>query len=348
MKGEEALRRMAGKALDKSSSPPSSREEKDPLEEAQQFTKKMAASSIIESEVAKSKASAAEAEAKAEEAKARAERAKSGESASKEAESGIKTKGEFDIGKFNIQEILQQQVADRDELKRQAEESASRQQQVSDELREKLHAAEMQVLKTSFEAQMQLLTKMIEANAAKGTFMEQYQATINMAKELGFNQPQAGGDLAGQVELKKMEFEQNLELRKYAREEKRADREFQRQLRVDEDEREFKKKDAERQEKRDQMFASTPEVLGRAIGSALVQGQGVGAEPAKGRSRGIHVEVGFGESGETDCPSCGQPIGIGPTMRTAVCSGCGMRVPVRRVGERPGTEPQPEPEVEEE
>lgn len=348
VKGDEALRRMAGKALDTPSSPPSRKEGKDPLEEARDFTKQMAASSIIESEVAKSQASAEKAKAEAEEAKTRAERARSGKSEEREMESGIKTKGEFDLGKFNVQDILQQQIADRDELKRQAEESASRQQVVSDDLREKLHAAEMEVLKTSFNAQMQTLTKMIEANAAKGTFMEQYQATRNMAQELGFNLPQAGGDFQAQVELKKLDFEQNLQLRKFTREEKRADRDFQRQLRVDEDEREFKRKEAERSEKRDQMFASAPEVIGRAVGSALVQGQGAGAEPAKGRSRGRHVEAGFGDAGETECPSCGQPIGIGPTARTAVCGNCGTRIPIRRVGERPGAEPSPEPEVEEE
>jgi len=123
---------MAGKALDTPSSPPSRKEGKDPLEEARDFTKQMAASSIIESEVAKSQASAEKAKAEAEEAKTRAERARSGKSEEREMESGIKTKGEFDLGKFNVQDILQQQIADRDELKRQAEESASRQQVVSD------------------------------------------------------------------------------------------------------------------------------------------------------------------------------------------------------------------------
>lgn len=330
---------------------------KDPLAEAQKFTKQMAAGAIIESEVAKAKASAEKATAEAEEAKAKVERARSGEGKTKETpkEAPLKVTGSVDLGHFNYQEILQQQQRDLKELKKEAEDQAGRQAAVSNELREKLHEKEMEVLKTSFGAQMQVLTKMIETNASRGNFMEQYSTVIETAKALGYSQPQMAGDLSSQVELKKMEFNQAMELKKMARDERRADREFQRQLNRDADEREQrlnrdveeredKKDERAQQARRDDMIAKTPQYIGGAIAQGLLANQGKGGmvtEEASSETKAPrgkqakHVEAGWDESGEVECPGCTQPIAIGPTARTAVCTNCGERVPIRRVGERP-------------
>jgi len=346
------------KRLDRMSQHSQSQDEenKDPLKEAQKFTKQMAAGAIIESEVAKSKAAAEKATAEAEEAKAKAERAKSGGAENKE--SPLKVTGSVDLGKFNYQEMLQQQQQDLKDLKKEAEDQAGRQAVVSNELREKLHDKEMEVLKTSFGAQMQVLTKMIETNASKGSFMEQYSAVVETAKTLGYSQPQMAGDLSSQIELKKMEFNQAMELKKMARDERRADREFQRQLNRDADERERelnrdaderedKKAERAQQGRRDDMIAKTPQYIGGAIAQGLLANQGGGrgvAEEAppgptapKGKQgkQGRHVEAGWGESGEVECPGCSEPVAIGSTARVAVCSNCGEQFPIRRVGEKP-------------
>jgi len=335
--------------------------EGDPLEEAQKFTKQMAAGSIIESEVAKAKASAAKATAEAEEAKTKAERARSGEDKTKETpnQSPVKVTGSVDLGNFNYQEILQQQQQDLKDLKKDADDQAGRQATVSNELREKLHDKEMEVLKTSFGAQMQVLTKMIEGNASKGSFMEQYNGALETAKALGFNQPQITGDLSVQMELKKMEFNQVMEMKKAAREEKRADREFQRQLNRDADERERqlnrdveeredKKDERSRQARRDDMIAKTPQYIGGAIAQGLLTNEGKGggvaqeatseapseAKAPKGK-QGKHIEAGWGDSGELECPGCSEPLAIGPTAKVAVCANCSERVSIRRVGQKP-------------
>jgi len=332
-------------------------ERKDPLEEAQKFTKQMAAGAIIESEVAKAKAAAEKATAEAEEAKAKAERARSGEDKSKETpKEAVKVTGSVDLGHFNYQEILQQQQQDLKELKREAEDQAGRQAAVSNELREKLHDKEMEVLKTSFGAQMQVLTKMIETNASKGNFMEQYGSVVETAKALGYSQPQMAGDLNSQVELKKMEFNQAMELKKMAREERRADREFQRQLNRDADERERqsnrdteeredKKDERSRQARRDDMIAKAPQVIGGAIAQGLLANEGKGGgvaqeatseAPSEAKApKGKHIEAGWGEIGEVECPGCSEPLAIGPTAKVAVCANCSQKVPIRRVGERP-------------
>lgn len=335
VKGEVALRKMARKALGKSSGSPSD-SEKDPLEEAQKFTKQMAANTLIESELAKSKASVVKAEAEAEEAKAKAERARTG-SSDKPAESGIKATGEINLGKFNVQELLTKQITDRDQLKQEAEESASRQQVISDDLRERLHASEIKVLETSFTAQMQVLTKMIESNVSKGSFMEQYNGMIEMAKMLGFAQPQGASDITAQLQLSKLQFDQNLELKRYAREEKRADREFQRQLKNDDDERVVKKAEAEQQSKRNEMFAKAPEAIGRAIGSAVTERAKVGGA-VQGKVSTYKIEIPAGASGEMDCPSCKEVIGIGETANSTVCARCGSQIQFKRIKEEPVAE----------
>lgn len=253
----------------------------------------------------------------------------------KEDTGGIKTKGEFNIGNFNIQEMLQQQIADRDKLKSEAEEAASRNQQISDDLRERLHTSEMQVLKTSFEAQMQLLTKMIEANSSKGGFTEQLNAAREIAKELGYSQGTSGAGSSEmiQIELKKLDFEHQIAMRKMGKEDKAEERRWQIELRRLDDERETKKAELAQQAKKDEFVAKAPEAIGAAIAKGLMVGGG-GAEVASSPSpRGIMpgITAGIGESGEAECTQCHQPVAVGPTARTAVCAGCGAKYPIRRV-----------------
>jgi len=325
--GEEALKKMAQRAL--GSSQKDSEEEKDPLEEAQKFTKQMAAQALIKSEVDKSAAAADKAKAEAEEAKAKAEKAKLGEAETKEP--AIKFKADVDLGKFNFQEMLQQQQQELRELKDKADVQAQAQAGISDDLREKLHTKEMEVLKTSFEAQIQMLGKMIEASASRGSFMEQYNAAMETAKTLGFNQPQVAGDLTTQIELKKMEFEQVRELRRLSREEKSSDRQWQLDLRKLDDDRDFRRQEADRQRKRDEMFTNLPQSLGGAIAKGLVESEaeGGGVSTKGGRST-YNIEVPPNSGGEMDCPSCGEVVGIGPTARTAICAKCGSKIQIVR------------------
>lgn len=337
---------MAGQALNNPPNPLKPETEEDPLAAAQKFAKQMAANALIEGEVAKSKAGVVKAEAEAEEAKARAERAKKGGGA-EGSEGPLKVKGSVDLGTFNYQDLLKQQSDDLKELKKEADQAAANQAAISDDLRERLHAKEMEVLTTSFGAQMQVLTKMVEGNAAKGTFMEQYNGVMEMAKTIGLSQPQLAGDVTNQMALEKMKFEQNIELKRMSREDKRADREFQRQLNRDADERAGKKIEQEREAKREDMFAKAPQMIGGAIAHGLMANQGKGegvAEEASSETKepkgkqAKHVEAGWGDSGEVECPSCNQPIAIGSTARTAVCANCGERVPIRRIGEKPTAE----------
>ncbi|KKM85324.1 hypothetical protein LCGC14_1290120 [marine sediment metagenome] len=265
-----------------------------------------------------------------------------------EVNTGFKVTGGLDMGHINYQELMQQQIQDREVLRQEASEAAANQQQVSESLREKLHSSEMELIKTSFSAQMQMLNKTIEGTASRGNFMDEYNGMMEVAKALGMAHPQASRDMSTELDLKKMEFENTRELRRMSREDKRADREFQRQLNKDAEDREDRKSEREVQrvtaaaavqaerEKRS-MFAAPFETLGMAIAKGFMDSNGgvsadAGEEPKRKQKRSNkRLEVDVGESGVTDCPECGEPVAIAPTARSAVCSSCDAVFPIDRI-----------------
>ncbi len=265
-----------------------------------------------------------------------------------ESASGFKVTGGIDMGQINYQELMQQQIKDREVLRQEAANAAANQQQVSEDLRQRLHTSEMELIKTSFGAQMQMLNKTIEGSASRGSFMQEYQGMMETAKALGLTHPQATSDMTTQLDLKKMEFENTRELRRMQREDKHADREFQRQLNRDADEREDRKVEREverttaaaaiqaEREKRS-MWATPFETVGMALAKGLMDSNGGVSADAGDQSRhkqkrsGKRLEVDQGESGVTSCPECGEPVAFAPTARSAVCSSCDATFPIDRV-----------------
>ncbi len=257
---------------------------------------------------------------------------------------GIKTTGEFNIGSFNLMEIMNQRDTERDALRIQAQEEAKTQAGITETLRQKLHTSEMASIKAGFEYQMETMTNMVAAYASKGSFMEEYNKTKELATQMGMVAPGgASSDMQTQLAIKKMDFEQTMEMRRYAREEKRADREFQRQLRKDEIETEYKRDEMKRQAKRDEMFSSAPEVIGRVIAQASAdraqdQASGVVETPPPSNGEKVYgITANPGESGEVRCPDCESSIGIGSTATTAICANpnCGARLNISRHGQKP-------------
>jgi len=261
---------------------------------------------------------------------------------------GFKITGGMNLGNIDYPAMLQKQIDERDDLRKQAEETAGRQQQISDELRERLHVSEMQVLKTSFEAQMQLLTKMIEANASKGGFTEQLTAAREIAKELGFEKGATGAGSSEmiQVELKKLDFEHQVAMRKMAKDDRAEERRWKLELRRLDDERTAKTEELAQARERNAMFAKAPEMIGTAFAKGLAASGGeteVASDPPpvrKGQAQAI--TAGIGEGGEAKCSQCGQPVAVGPTAGTAVCASCGAKYPIRRVQAESPAEPEEE------
>jgi hypothetical protein len=333
---------MAAKAL--GSNPSSSQSgDKDPLEKAQDFTHQMAADSIVEAEVAKKKAEKEEAEAKAEEAKARARAAREGGG----GQQGFQVKGGVDLGTINLQQEREKAEAAVEAMKKEAEEQARATGQENAQLRDKIHEQELNVLKITFQAQLEGLTKIIERMGNQKSFVEQYNEAMETAKTLGMNLPSGqGGDLTLQIELKKLEFEQAKALKEMARAEKAEERRWQIEVRRLDDERKAKEEELQRGRERDQMFASWPQAIGGAIAQGVMgrnaeAGQGAGQSggvAANAGKTGHHVEAPWGEAGEFNCPECNEVIGVGPTARTAACPNCGVKIPIKRTGEKTGAQ----------
>jgi len=188
------------------------------------------------------------------------------------------------------------------------------------------------MLNITFQTQMEVLTKMIESRASQKTFMEQFTEAKQTAEALGMAHPSPEtGDLQTKLALEKLKFEQTVELRRLAKEEKAEARTWQLELRRLDDERDARKVEATRQVKRDEMFANAPAVIGGAIAKGLMETGGGGVSGAPKGKMGHHVEAGVGESGEFECSSCSQPVGIGPTAKSATCSNCGARFSIKRV-----------------
>lgn len=322
---------MATRALNQPlGSPKGNGEEKDPLEEAQKFTKQMAATSII-------KATVAEAEAKADKAKAEAERAKMG--GGQGSDSPFKMKGEIDFGKTDLQQQQVEAKAELAELRQQAERERQALGQENQQLRDKIHEQEIKTLQLTFQAQMEILTKAIESNKAnQKTLLEQLSEVRETAKELGLAEPKVGGDAMVQVELKKLDFDHQVALRKLIREEKMSDRQFQLDLRRLDDERDARKAEIEQKKADREMWSKAPQVVGQAIAQGMLASEGSSSGVTSRAKKRYSVEAGVGDSGTISCPSCETEVAIGPTARKAVCAQCGTELSVKRLanqGEAP-------------
>ncbi len=236
-------------------------------------------------------------------------------------------------GTINYPEMLEKQIADRDNLRVEAEQAAANQQQISENLRERLHASELLVMKTGFEAQMQMLGKLIESNATKGGIVEQLTAARALAEEIGYQKgTPGGGSEMIQVELKKLDFEQAIALRKLAKEDKAEERRWQMEIRRLDDEREVAKAKLAQEEKKMAFLNQAPNVLGAAIGRGIAEAGGIDA-PATISRKAKHYElpVPMGQGGNTNCPECQADVGVGPTARTAVCAKCETKISIKRV-----------------
>lgn len=246
-------------------------------------------------------------------------------------------KGGIDIGQIDLQQAAREAQAELKQMRLEAEQSAARQGQVNDELREKLHSKEIEVLRVTFQAQMDMLTRALESNKAnQKSLLDQLADVRETAKALGLAEPHGAGDLMIQVELKKLDLDHQMALRKMTREEKQQDRQFQLDLRRLDDERDSKKAELEMKRKSSEFWQGAPALIGQALSDGMKarQTEGRVAEadsppPLKERGK-FHIEVGRGESGEVDCPECGTVIAVGPTARKAVCAGCGLEAPIRR------------------
>jgi hypothetical protein len=89
------------------------------------------------------------------------------------------------------------------------------------------------------------------------------------------------------------------------------------------------------EKERNNMIASFPEMLGQSIARGLMSGDVPATAAPKmsnqPRQQPVQaIEAGVGDSGEVNCPTCGNIIAIAPDTVEGVCAGCGLRIPIKR------------------
>ena len=115
------------------------------------------------------------------------------------------------------------------------------------------------------------------------------------------------------------------------------------------DTREFKKKELEMQEKKNDQLFSFPQIIGGAFAKGLIDheaGVAPGSisqrQPGTGKTFQFQMpENGFGT---TECPNCHAPIEVGPTTALAECLECKAQYPVIRTAAKSPEAPQKEEE----
>lgn len=304
------------------------------------------------------------AELKKKETSAEAAVEKTGE---KKSEELFKISGGVNLGTIDLQAERKEAKELLEKMKKDADEAAAATGQENLQLREQVHIQQIKVLETSFKAQMDALSKAMETSSSRGNFVEQLAAARAVAEELGYQKGNIGGSGSEliQVELKKLDFEHQVAMRRMIKDDKAEERRWQLELRRLDDERdakreelrdkkEFQKGQLTQDAQRNDMIAKAPAMIGNVFAQALMANQGKEggvAQEATGEAlpetkapkgkQEKHVEAGWGDSGEVECPGCSQPLAIGPTATVAVCANCGQKVPIRRVGEKPAAREAP-------
>ncbi|MBA7703237.1 hypothetical protein ES703_112019 [subsurface metagenome] len=191
----------------------------------------------------------------------------------------------------------------------------------------------------------------VRSGADPAILATQFEALTKVAEQMGYQKatPQIG-DPAIQLEITRLQMESAQKDREFRAKLAQENRQWDLEKMKLEDERAFKRQQLAQDAQRTDLIAQTPQVLANAFAQGLMARESKGGMVAKEASpeaeapkkkKGHHVDAGWGESGEVECPRCAQPIGIGPTAQTAVCSACGEKVPIRRVGERPSAQEVP-------
>ena len=303
------------------------------IQKALKLKEQIMADSILDTSAARARAETAKAEAEA--TKAEAEARKAQEEPLPVPEPPFQFKGSINMGDIDMQR-------DAREAKEATEAENARRDKELKEEREKRevvekekHQLELAGIQKDMNQKMESLEKTILAgNANQKSITTQIGEIQELAGILGFQKPDpalAGSmDVSMRIDLIKLQNDNARAEREFKREMRREEREYQRLMRKDDDDRHFRQGEADRQAKRDEMFAKAPEMVGRAIASGMMEGGGANA---KQKPQSYHLEAAAGAGGEAECPYCSSEIAIGPTARSAVCPNpeCGAKLPIKRI-----------------
>ena len=261
----------------------------------------------------------------------------------------VKITGEVSLGKFDFQEQgrIAQELAERE--RKDAREREQGLLKERDELRSEIQKTQVERLASEFNGKFEMLAQQMQKGMSQRSFGEQYNDLLQIAGQLGLVKPDNGGggsDPRFRLETLKMEADIAREERDFKWKMRQDEKQWQLDIKKLEVDAAIRREEIERQRQRDETFNRAPELIGRAIGKAMIETDGDVQVSSRPKTRGkvdiFPLEAEMGEAGTVDCPKCHSQIGIGPTINTAACAKCGSRVQITR------TAPRAEREEEEE
>jgi len=223
-----------------------------------------------------------------------------------------------------------------EDRRKEAEEAAAKAQQEAQTAKDELHNHQIQMLSDK-------LTELLsQKKSPQDQFTEYFGFAETLLGKLGYVKPgtvtPASENPQIALEIAKLNLDAAREERKFQLDMEQRKREWDIKLLELQQQSKFKERELELNEKKAQQFFALPEILGGSIAQGLVD-HAAGGAPIR-RSANVstspepvpsfHVEVGEGEGGDFECPSCHGRIGIGPTSTEAVCLNCNTRLPVQR------------------
>lgn len=268
-------------------------------------------------------------------------------------EPAFQIKGSVNLGDINPQEAARLAQERADKLVEGKDKDIKTANERATEAERKLNEEKIEGLRRDFASQMVTLNQTIEKLVtAKDTrpvaeqFRDQYTVLQEISKSLGLEKTTNGQDPMVAIELKKMEFAEAQKDREFRLKMAQDQRAWEVHLIEIKDNKEFRKAELAQQERRNDMIASFPAI----IGGALAKGGRTAAQGGIGQTvqqKAYKAQVGEGETAEFDCPGCGAKVGIGPTTEIAQCVNCQTQFPVERVAAAAAA-PEPIPPGEKE
>lgn len=140
------------------------------------------------------------------------------------------------------------------------------------------------------------------------------------------------------LQLKKMEFDNNIAIEEMRDKRAKDDRDWDMVKIKWQEERDSRRAEIEGkfaiERERNQMISGGIEQLGKVIARASMDADSGIVAPANNSGTKLANEIisaGIGESGETTCPSCNGIIGIAKDADKAICAGCSTIYRVQRI-----------------
>jgi hypothetical protein len=260
------------------------------------------------------------------------------------------------------QRMAEEKKAEKDRADAAEQRERDRIQKENEEAKEKAKVAEQKRIEAEQSLQAQqnqiLLEKFDELRASQKPLSQQFEEYFSfadkVAEKMGFQKPgatkPASEDPRIALELAKLNLDAAREERKFQLEMDERKRQWDVKLIELSDTRDFKKKEIEMQEKKNEQLFSFPQMLGGAIAKGLIDHEAGVASPGSisqrqpNTGKTFQFQVPEGGFGSAECPNCHALVEVGPTTDLAECLECKTQYPVTRTPAKSPETPQKEEE----